>query len=552
MIDTAKGVEITPESAWKEYTQGRTYNDNIKLYDTVKQNEDFYIGKQWEGVNAPDLEKPVINFIKRNVNYQVSQIVSDDIGVSFTAQSEIEGIEIISNILEDEVKKVIEDTSLSAKGRRHIRNCAVDGDSALYCYYDPDYENGQLVKGRICTGLIDNTNIIFGNPYVNDVQAQPYIIIVKRSMLKTVQREAQEHGLNEDQLGQIKPDSETNYYGEDKGASGDLVTVLIRFEKRTESVEETAPDGTKISRSKTNIYVSKSTQTVILEQPKPTGYELYPVAYMSWDEIKNSYHGQAIVTGMIPNQIYVNKMWAMIMHHQKTMAFPKVFYDGQKIKDWDNRVGAAIDTMGPVTDAIATTFKPSDMSNQAVPVVEKTLTMSRDMMGASDAALGNVKPNNTSAIIAVQKATAAPLELQRLAYFEFMEEIIRVIVDMIRVHYGLRTVAYEDSTTKEKTRIDIDFGAIDYKQLQLRVDVGAAAYWSELMQIQTIDNLFNKKIISDPIMYLESIPDAYVHNKGKIINELRQKQTEMAQMQQLMGGGMPNAMPAMQAGPANY
>ncbi|MFQ7004766.1 MAG: hypothetical protein ACLRRT_14530 [Ruthenibacterium lactatiformans] len=37
----------------------------------------------------------------------------------------------------------------------------------------------------------------------------------------------------------------------------------------------------------------------------------------------------------------------------------------------------------------------------------------RDTMGASDAALGNVTPDNTSAIIAVQKATSMPLELQR-------------------------------------------------------------------------------------------------------------------------------------------
>ena len=50
--------------------------------ETVRQNENFFIGNQWEGVNAPDLDKPVINILKRVVSYFVSTLVSDDIGVN--------------------------------------------------------------------------------------------------------------------------------------------------------------------------------------------------------------------------------------------------------------------------------------------------------------------------------------------------------------------------------------------------------------------------------------------------------------------------------------
>jgi len=58
-------------------------------------------------------------------------------------------------------------------------------------------------------------------------------------------------------------------------------------------------------------------------------------------------------------------------------------------------------------------------------MVDRTINYSRDMMGASDAALGNVKPENTSAILAVQKASSAPLELQRLAFYQFVEDAFR-------------------------------------------------------------------------------------------------------------------------------
>ena len=71
--------KITPRKIWNEYLLGEDYHQQIGLHETVKKNEQFYNGEQWEGVNAPDLEKPVINIFKRAVTYMESQIVSDDV-----------------------------------------------------------------------------------------------------------------------------------------------------------------------------------------------------------------------------------------------------------------------------------------------------------------------------------------------------------------------------------------------------------------------------------------------------------------------------------------
>ena len=70
---------LTPEQVRAEFDRAVSYNQNLGLYDRVEQNEHFFVGNQWEGVNAPDLEKPVINIIKRVILYFVSNIVSDDI-----------------------------------------------------------------------------------------------------------------------------------------------------------------------------------------------------------------------------------------------------------------------------------------------------------------------------------------------------------------------------------------------------------------------------------------------------------------------------------------
>lgn len=57
-------IQTTPEGVWNEYQNAVSYNQSIGLYENVKKNENFFLGRQWEGVNAPDLDKPVLNFYR--------------------------------------------------------------------------------------------------------------------------------------------------------------------------------------------------------------------------------------------------------------------------------------------------------------------------------------------------------------------------------------------------------------------------------------------------------------------------------------------------------
>ena len=166
------------------------------------------------------------------------------------------------------------------------------------------------------------------------------------------------------------------------------------------------------------------------------------------------------------------------------------------------------------------------MSAQVMELVEKTMNYTKEYMGASDATLGNIKPDNAAAIVAVQKSTNAPLELQKMAFYQFVEDYIRIFLDIMRADYGIREIGNEDDEQNNNTPSVFDFSIIGNYTLNLNVNVGASAYWSEIMQTQTADNLFQKGVIINPITYLESIPDAYIKNKQKIINEIRQQQEQ--------------------------
>jgi len=503
--------KINPSDVWKKYQNGVSYNNSISLYDTVETNENFYIGKQWEGLNAPDLEKPVLNIFSRAIPYFNSQIISDDIGVDIKTYKETGLPFDIDKILSSEVEKVIEQSKAKTKNRDAIRNAAVDGDCCFYLRFNSTQETGQFAKGKIEIETVDNTNIIFGNPFIDEVQEQPYIIIVKRSKLSSVKAQAKKDGITD--WEQIQADTDNNYYGENSVAENDLTTVLVYLWKDENGL----------------VNYCKCTQNIMLSKVINTGYKLYPVAYMSWIKNKNSYHGVAAITsGVVQNQIYINTLWALFMIHQKTMAFPKIFYDSSKIDKWTNKVGQAIKVQGSPNEAVATGFRAPDFSSQAMELVEKTIAYTKEFMGITDAAMGNIRPDNTSAIIAVQKASAAPLELQKLSFYQFVEDYVRIILDIMRVNYGMRETRYEENG-EDLTAI-IDFSVLPYDAMELNVEVGAGSYWSEITQIRTADNLFANGIIKDAALYLDSIPDKYIKNKQKILDKLN----EQAQQPQLM------------------
>lgn len=519
---------ITPERVKAEFERSVSYNQNIGLYNRVEQNEHFFVGNQWEGVSAPNLEKPVINMIKRVVLYFVANIVSDDIGVSAEVFGGGAEEEHIMRVVTDEISRILENTKARTLNRKLLRDCAVDGDACLYVNFDPYAPVGDGVnatQGEIVLETVDNTNIYFGNPECGDVQKQPWIIIMQRRTLEEVKTEAEDRGKKDFDVQEDRDANGANLENE----SG-KTTVLIRLWKENGVV-----------------WACKVAGDRFLMEPEELGYRLYPVAYMSWDEIKNSYHGQAAVTGIVPNQIYVNKIFAMCMEHIKKTAFPKVLYNRQIIPGGlTNRVGEAIGVNGDPAAAVASTFRAPEMSAQVLPLVERIMEYTKEAMGASDAALGNIRPENTSAIIAVQKSAALPLELNRMSFYQFVEDYIRVFIDVMRVNYGRRPVEYQNGNGEAENEL-FDFSQLERLRMKLDVSIGASTYWSEIMQVQTTDNLYAKGIIQDAVLYLESIPDGYIKNKAKIIEELKARQEE-ASMQSVVPGAMPEGMPVQMPG----
>lgn len=511
---------LTPMEVYSKYQKDVQYKTKLDLYNKVKRQENFFIGRQWEGVNAPDLPKPVLNFTKRVVNYLISVLVVDDIGIAFRGYKPqqlvdaVTAVLTIEDVLPVEVERVNENVKFKAKLRQVVHNMAVDGDTVAYVRFNPDKNSeGEAVGGEIEMEIVDNTNVHFGNTMTAEVEEQPYIIISKLKLTKELREQYP------DIADDIKADGDEENLVEHE-SEDEVTTVLLYMYKQNGQV-----------------WFCECTQDVFLTEPVNTEQTLYPVAYTSWEHIKKQYHGAGTVEEIIPNQIEVNKLWAMALLFQKNNAFSITLYDKTKIDKWNPRPGAVVGVIGNPNDAYASSFKAHDMSNQVLQIVERTIELTKEFMGANDAVLGNVNPTNTSALVQIQKASAAPLELQKLSLYQFIEDYIRIVVDIIRTKYGLRKVKTENGEQI------VDFNKLDFNK-NFGVDIGASAYFSETAQIETMNNMFAAGIIKDAKLLVESMPDKLLPNKNKILQSIEEYEAkQQALMQQQMAlGGMTNEM----------
>jgi len=528
--------KITPENIWSEYQKGITYLTENNVYNTVKKNEDFFCGRHWEGMaDNVNIAKPTMNILQRIGKYQIAMLSSNDVGISIKSltgnQDENERMKYISN----EVKEVIEQDKIIENARIAIRNAYVGGSCYMHQSFDPDYETGQDSKGKINNELVNCRRIIFGNPYSNNIQKQPYIMVILRQYVDQVKEEARDLGVSEDIIDNIRPDA-NNDYDNDKGDK--LVTVILKYYKKKSKVQEvqviTDEFGnqveTIVEKEVRSVWFTKSTQHVLIKDETNLGYTRYPISRFGWDVREDSYLFDTPMTWNIVNQVFINKSYAYCHEYAFKSAFPKRIYDVAKmdLEDWDSAsdIGVAgADLMGKYLDF----SKMPDFSNQIIELIKTTESEMEKNMGVNDAALGNIKPDNASAIAQLQEAAAVPLEIQRSNYYEMWEDTIRNIIDIMTMCYGIRQVVSEDGEV-----VVIDFDKLQGINYKLNVDIGSSAPYSEIAQVNNLTSMLNAGQI-DLSTFLDVYPEKFITGKDKL-KEYADQQKQM----QLMAAQMAN------------
>ena len=162
----------------------------------------------------------------------------------------------------------------------------------------------------------------------------------------------------------------------------------------------------------------------------------------------------------------------------------------------------------------------------------------------------DTRPDNTSAIIALQRAASTPSEITKQNLYQSIEDLFRIYIEFMAEYYGKRYVdmptppqveqalQFIQQDVPAEVPMEFDFKVLKDMPMALKLDVGASSYYSEIASIQTLDNLLKMNKIS-VIQYLERIPDGYVPGRRDLILELKEQEKQAVQMQAAMSGMMP-------------
>lgn len=538
----------TPERVFGEYRAGVRYKTALGEKGLYRQNEinrRFFAGDQWHGARCGG-ERPLVrhNVIRRIGDYKMSVVGGTPVAVNYSADgvpdtvelrerarehkrmaaagnlpvlSGEEEIELVMTALSDYFRVTAERVRLDSLRDRVLRQAYCTGTGVLYTYWDERIKTGLYaderctapITGDIACEVLDIENVYFGDPTVEEVQDQPFILVAQRRAVSELRRMAKRYGRSDEEVEAIRADrDEFTPAGEPEGEGKAL--LLTKFYK------DYTENGTF------RLMAVQVCRGVTVRGAWDMGLRCYPLAVFRWDSRHDSVYGESEVTYLIPNQIAINRMqtssvWGVLMQ-----GMPTLLVNGDVVQQpVTNDPGQVIRVFGSGEDmrSALTYVEPPSFSaaidNTLASLMRNTLAQN----GANAAALGDVTPENTSAIIAVREAAMMPLQAVRMRFNAFCEDIARLWAEFWVTGYGKRSLKIRD----ESGVWYLPFDAAHYRDLLInaQVDVGNAGLWSESQSVLTLDNLLQRGVITVE-QYLKRLPRGTVPDVDSLLRELEE------------------------------
>ncbi len=530
---------ILPAQVQQEYRQGMEYKQSLGSHGMFEQsriNERFYSGDQWYGVNCGD-SRPLVrhNIIKRIGDYKMAVVGAAPLSVRFSAegvantpaiQQEIgqyrDALRLglpaqepstpavqaqsVASALTDYFLTTGRRLKLDSLKQRVLRNAYIAGTGVLYTYWDDSICTGQYadaactapIRGDIAAEVLEIEQVYMGDVTLEDIQQQPYVLIAQRQPLARIRQLAKANGSRDWQS--IRGD-------EEDGRSGHA-TLLTRFWKE----ENEAGIST--------VHAMQVCGDNIVRAVWDLGVQLYPLAVFRWEEKRHDCYGVSEIPHLIPNQIAINRtvsagVWAVMM-----MGMPIMLVNGDVVSQpITNDPGQVIPVYGSgeeVQNAVRYVDPPA-FSAQLDENVHNLINDTMTQAGVSSTLLGDVEPNNTSAIIAVREASLMPLQMMQNRFYTFLEEVARIWSEFWLTMYGCRSLKMEDE--QGVWYMPFDSARCRNLLLDIRVDVGSGDAYSEQRTVETLDNLYTHGVITAK-QYLSRLPQGSVPRLDSLLQEL--------------------------------
>lgn len=567
----SKQITKNTTKIWDEYMMGKSYCSSRNMYVEGKENWDYFFGRQWDGLEKPPINSPaytepiVINIIAAILKYKYNTVNANNYQIVFNPNSyntfeELEHLKSVAKGLTQFINKLWEKAQAGRIIRRVVKSSAINAEGIVYLFIDDN---------KLVVEEIDKNNIYFGNENNSNIQEQPYIIVTFRKSVDEVRRIARKYReeklnhLTDADIQNIVKDSEVfEQQGRDKMAMemSDMCLLLMKFYRKE--------DG--------KIYVQAATETEMIIDDASTDCELYPIAHYVWEEEKDYARGVSEVNKHKPNQREINKNATRRAIATKVAAFPKLVVDEDYVTNPEalEGVGSVIKLENVRANAVSNVvdyLKPATMSPDAANLQSELISYTRELAGAGENATGEIDPTQSSgkAILAVQQAQQQPLTEQVEAYKYFLEDIGKILFELIRVYFldGItlytREEQFDSLGQSQIFEKPFQISKDDLKELDfdMKIDISKTGAYDKMVQ-----EVFLQEMLTSGMITLEEYTDALPDDSSSPKAELsmictgrRERRKKIAEIQKqvnafasamkqeiIQQGGDPDEMFAMQ------
>jgi hypothetical protein len=351
-------------------------------------------------------------------------------------------------------------------------------------------------------------HVFLGDPTVEELQQQPYILITQKQSVERLQATAKRYGGSGWQ--RIRPDAESET-GKDESQKA---TVITRFWKQWDENGLCSVWGMQVCGK------------AIIRPAWCLGIRLYPLAAFCWGTRHGCGYGESEIVHLIPNQIAINRMltasvWSMMM-----TGMPIMVVNGDVItQPITNDPGQIIPVYGSGEDVERAIryVDPPAYSSQFDAGISTLISDTLSQAGVSGVMLGEIQPNNAAAILTVREASVKPMQLIRNRFFTFCEEVARIWAEFFVGMYGQRPIKLQ--TLNGNRYCDFDGDTCRHALFSVRVDVEDSVVGDQSTTLQILNKLLDEGVITAE-QYVSRLPEGCIPKQRRLLQELREKETQ--------------------------
>ena len=574
-----------------EHNNGVSFQESISLSDTIQRCTDFYEGRQWGNVSGKTkaLPRATFNMTEMIVNNKVAGILAQPLKVVFQSSD----MPDLARKLTDFHESIEKEMGVDGVYEECVNRAAVEGCAFLHFYWDGNAVGmrGEF-KGGMRAEMIEARAVTVQNPLNESIQQQKWVIIESRYPCGEVIAMCED----ERQRALIVPDNNDlieNSLIQEQQNSG-MVTVYTRyfrkdnevfFEKATKAAlvqpaRSLNPDVTVKALKRRRKKGEEEYEEERQESAKENEYHafFYPIEVYQYKSRKNSIYGRGEVEPIIPNNRTVNFNAAMMSKSVEDQGFGTIV-----AKEGALPLGAKItnDPSKVLIDKYRGNGNGFYMLNKApfnaatFNLNDNIMNMTRTVTGSTEVMTGEVLGKNQSgtSIAYLQQQAQKPIDKLAKRYKKFRENVARVEAQFYVLYYEDKQYETEISVAelREAAMTEVNNGTLDAGAIaritqpekikdvfngrefrntdfDIMIESGAASQYSEIAELQLLDNLLAAKYI-DIRMFLKAYPSTLLPNKEEILDELdaqeqsqvnvlsqqlAQAQEQLAQAQEVM------------------